>query len=66
MTQSAAAATDYSKMTRKQLAEILADSDVKLGVYGAGERDRSVTVWMRDTKSRMLHAVALRGARGRL
>jgi len=52
--------------TKRQLAEALADSDVRLGVYAATERDQAIKVWMRDGKAHLEAAYATRAARGRL
>lgn len=52
--------------TKREFAEALADSDVRLGVYAAAERAVAVRVWMREGKAYLAQVHATRATRGRL
>ena len=64
MTKAAHTTTDFSKMTRKQLAALLTESSIAIGIYRRSEQELCTRVWLRSDKSYLVKAATVQYAKG--
>ena len=57
-------APNFSKMTRKQLAALLTESSIGLGIYRRSEQELCIRVWLRSDKTCLVKAATVQFAKG--
>jgi len=63
-TQDTTTSPNFSKMTRKQLAALLTESSINLGIYRRSEQELCTRVWLRSDKPYLVLAATQQFASG--